>query len=292
MRRICDGQRKLYSAEYRIESQKAAMKIAAVSATIRAAVNTALAALAIMLAPAARAQARAPVVLAAASLQESLSAVADAWARHGHPRPVIAFAASSALARQVEAGAPADLFLSADEDWMNYLAARNLLRRGSRQSLLTNAIVLIAPAASRVRLKAAPRFALAQALGAGRLAMADPDAVPAGKYGREALIRLGVWPQVQGRLTRSENVRAALALVARGEAPLGIVFATDARANPAVRVVSMFPTNSHAPVSYPVAGLARAINPAGESFRRFLLKAQAGAIFRRFGFGTRQGRMP
>ena len=241
------------------------------------------------LAPAAPAfaQQRAPVVLAAASLQESLSAVADAWARHGHPRPVISFAASSALARQVEAGAPADLFISADEDWMNYLAQRKLLRAGSRLSLLTNDIVVIAPAASRVRLTAAPRFALAEALGSGRLAMADPDAVPAGKYGREALTRLGVWPQVQGKVARAENVRAALALVARGEAPLGIVFATDARASPAVRVVSTFPANSHAPVSYPVAGLATATNPEGESFRRFLLTGEAKAIFRRFGFGTR-----
>ena len=231
---------------------------------------------------------QAPVVLAAASLQESLTAVAEAWERHGHPRPVISFAASSALARQVEAGAPADLFLSADEEWMNYLDQRKLLRPGSRAGLLTNDIVLIAPAAGRLRLTAARGFALAQALGPnGRLAMADPSSVPAGKYGREALTFLGVWPQVQAKVARAENVRAALALVARGEAPLGIVFATDARASPAVRVVSTFPPGSHAPVSYPLAALTRATNPEGEAFRRFLLSGEAKAIFRRFGFGTR-----
>jgi molybdate transport system substrate-binding protein len=227
-------------------------------------------------------------VLAAASLQEALSAAADVWARKGHPRPVIAFAASSALARQIEAGAPADLFFSADEDWMNYLEQRRLLRPGSRVSLLTNDIVLIAPAASNVRLSAARGFPLARALGPnGRLALADPDSVPAGKYAREALTALGVWPQVQGKVARAENVRAALAFVARGEAPLGIVFATDARASAAVRVVSTFPPASHAPVSYPLAAPARATNPEGEGFRRFLLSGEAKAIFRRFGFGTR-----
>lgn len=170
---------------------------------------------------------------------------------------------------------------------MNYLARRRLLRTGSRVSLLTNDIVLVAPAASRVRLTAAPNFPLARTLGTGRLAMADPDAVPAGKYAREALTKLGVWQQVQGRVARAENVRAALALVARGETPLGIVFATDARATSAVRVVSTFPAHSHAAISYPVAGLATAANPEGEGFRRFLLTGEARAIFRRFGFGTR-----
>ncbi len=229
-----------------------------------------------------------PTVLAAASLQESLTGVAEAWVRKGHPRPVIAFAASSALARQIEAGAPADLFFSADEDWMSYLEQRRLLRPGSRVSLLTNDIVLIAPAGSNVRLSAARGFPLAQALGPnGRLALADPDSVPAGKYAREALTSLGVWPQVHGKMARAENVRAALAFVARGAAPLGIVFATDARASTAVRVVSTFPAASHAPVSNPLAAPARATNPEGEAFRRFLLSGEAKAIFRRFGFGTR-----
>lgn len=228
---------------------------------------------------------RPPVVLAAASLQEALTAVADSWARTGHPRPILSFAASSALARQVEAGAPADLFLSADEDWMTYLDQRGLVRRGARTALLTNGLVLVAPAGSAVRLTIAPRFALARALGGGRLAMADPDSVPAGRYGRAALTTLGVWPAVQGRVARAENVRAALALVARGEAPLGIVFATDALATPAVRVVGRFPASSHPPIRYPVAALARSANREGEAFRRYLLGPEARRIFGRFGFG-------
>jgi len=232
------------------------------------------------------AEPRAPVVLAAASLQEALTAAADSWASQEHPRPTLSFAASSALARQVEAGAPADLFVSADSEWMDYLAARRLVRPGSRANLATNRLILIAPAASRARVAMGPRLALAPALGVWRLAMADPDSVPAGRYGREALTRLGAWPQVAARLARAENVRAALALVARGEAPLGVVYATDARAEPRVRIIAEFPAASHTPIVYPVAGLARAANPEGEAFRRFLLSPQGQAILRRFGFGA------
>lgn len=238
------------------------------------------------MAPAA-AQPRAPLVLAAASLQESLGAAADAWARRGHPRPVISFAASSALARQIESGAPADMFVSADEVWMDYLAARKLLRGGTRVPLLTNRLVLVAPAGSKLRLTIGRGFPLARALGKGRLAMADPDAVPAGKYGRQALTRLGVWHSVKSRIARAENVRAALAFVARGEAPLGIVYATDARAEPGVRVVGTFPAASHAPITYPVALLARSTSRDAEAFRRYLVSPQGKAIFRRFGFGVR-----
>lgn len=229
----------------------------------------------------------APVVLAAASLQESLSAAADAYARKGHPRPVLSFAASSALARQVAAGAPADLFISADEEWMNWLDQRGQIRPASRVSLLTNALVLVAPASSRIRLDPVPGFPLARALGAGRLALADPDSVPAGIYAKQSLTALGVWPSVSGRLARAENVRAALALVARGESPLGVVYATDARAAPGLRVVATFPAQSHRPITYPLASLAVSRNPEGEQFRRFLLSAEAKALFRRFGFGTR-----
>lgn len=238
------------------------------------------------MAPAA-AQPRAPLVLAAASLQESLGAAADAWTRRGHPRPVISFAASSALARQIESGAPADMFVSADEEWMDYLAARKLLRGGTRVPLLTNRLVLVAPAGSKLRLTIGRGFPLARALGKGRLAMADPDAVPAGKYGRQALTRLGVWHSVKSRIARAENVRAALAFVARGEAPLGIVYATDARAEPGVRVVGTFPAASHAPITYPVALLARSTSRDAEAFRRYLVSPQGKAIFRRFGFGVR-----
>ncbi|HET9630454.1 MAG TPA: molybdate ABC transporter substrate-binding protein [Novosphingobium sp.] len=230
---------------------------------------------------------RAAVVLAAASLQESLGAAADAWARRGHPRPVVSFAASSALARQVEAGAPADLFISADEEWMDYLAQRRLVRPETRVDFLTNRLVLVAPAGSPLRLAIAPRMALGTALGTGRLALADPASVPAGRYAQQALTQLGAWPQVAGRLARAENVRAALALVARGEAPLGVVYATDALAEKRVRVVGLFPAGSHAPITYPLARLARSDNTDGEAFRRFLLSGEAKALFRRYGFGTR-----
>lgn len=235
---------------------------------------------------------QAPVVLAAASLQESLTAAAQRWAAKGHPKPVLSFAASSALARQVEAGAPADLFISADENWMNYLAQRRLIQPRTRVSFLTNSLVLVAPAASRIglgsgRLSIGPRFPLAAALGQGRLAMADPAAVPAGKYGKEALTRLGVWASVEPKIAAAENVRAGLALVSRGEAPLGIVYATDARAAPGVRVIGTFPASSHGPISYPLAALASSRNPEAEGFRRFLVSAEGKAMFRRFGFGTR-----
>ncbi|MFC6622098.1 molybdate ABC transporter substrate-binding protein [Novosphingobium panipatense] len=226
------------------------------------------------------------LVLAAASLQESMNAAADAWARKGHPRPRISFAASSALARQVAGGARADLFVSADEQWMNHLQARNLLRRGTRVSFLRNTLVLIAPRASAVRLRVGPGMALARALGKGRLAIADPGGVPAGLYAKEALTRLGVWASVVDRLAPAESVRGALALVDRGAAPLGIVYATDARADSRVRVVGTFPASSHSPISYPVATLSRSRNPEGEAFRRYLVSAQGKSLFRRFGFGT------
>lgn len=235
----------------------------------------------------AAAQPRGPLVLAAASLQESLNAAADGWARKKHARPVISFAGSSALARQIEAGAPADLFISADEEWMTYVAGKGLLRPRTRVSFLTNRLVLIAPAASPLRLTIAPRFPLARALGNGRLAMADPASVPAGKYGQEALTRLGVWPSVADKVARAENVRAALALVDRGAAPLGVVYATDARADTGVRVVGTFPANSHAPISYPVAVLSASTHRDAEGFRRYLISAEGKAVFRRFGFGTR-----
>ena len=233
------------------------------------------------------ASARPPVVLAAASLQEALTAAADRWVAKGHERPVISFAASSALARQVEAGAPADLFASADEQWMDHVAAAGFLAPGTRAPFLTNRLVLVAPAASRISLPIRPAFPLARALGDGRLAMGDPDAVPAGIYGKAALASLGVWPQVAAKVARAESVRAALALVARGEAPLGVVYATDARAEPRVRVVGVFPAPSHPPIIYPLARLRRSGSADAGPFRRFLLSGEGKAIFRRFGFGTR-----
>lgn len=235
--------------------------------------------------PVVAAPARAPLVLAAASLQESMTAAADAWVRKGHPKPVISFAASSALARQVEAGAAADLFVSADEDWMDALGAKRLIVPSSRAPFLGNRLVVIAPRASRVTipLKSGP---LARVLGAGPLAMADMESVPAGKYGKAALEKLGVWASVSPHVVRAENVRAALALVERGAAPLGIVYATDARASSKVRIAGVFPVGSHPPITYPIARLKASTNPEGEAFRRFLLSRDGKAIFVRFGFSA------
>lgn len=233
------------------------------------------------------AQSRGPLVLAAASLQESLNAAADRWAAKGHPRPVLSFASSSALARQIEAGARADLFISADEEWMDYVAGKGLLKPRTRVSFLTNSLVLAAPAGSAAKVTIGRDFPLARMLGNGRLAMADPDSVPAGKYGKEALIYLGVWPSVSGKIARAENVRAALALVSRGEAPFGIVYATDARAERGVKVAGTFPASSHTPITYPVATLAASSHRDAEAFRRFLISQEGKAIFRNFGFGPR-----
>lgn len=240
-----------------------------------------------LLATPAAAREQGPLVLAAASLQESLSTAADAWAAKGHQRPLLSFAASSALARQIEAGAPADLFLSADEPWMDAVAAKGLVRPHSRAILLTNRLVLVSPADNKAGLVIRRGFPLGPALGPGRLAMADPDSVPAGKYGKEALTTLGVWPAVAGRIAAAENVRAALALVERRQAPYGIVYETDARASRAVRIVGTFPAASHQPITYPIARLSRSTHEEAEGFRRFLLSAPGKAIFRRYGFGTR-----
>lgn len=235
-------------------------------------------------APAAGAEPRGPTVLAAASLQEVMEDAAAAWARRGHPRPILSFAASSALARQVLAGAPADLFLPADVEWMDAVARRGLLAPGTRAVLAGNRLVLVAR-------RGAPPLAglsgahLLRALGDGRLAMADA-AVPAGRYGEAALRRLGAWQAVSPRIVRAENVRAALALVARGAAPYGIVYATDARAEPAVSVAGVFPARSHPPIVYPVARLGTATAPEAEAFRRFLLSPAGRAILARRGFAV------
>lgn len=239
-------------------------------------------------APPAMAQARGPVVLAAASLQEAMTDAANVWSARRHARPVLSFAGSSALARQIDAGAPADLFVSADEDWMDHVARKGLVRPGTRMSFLANRLVLIAPANSRVRaLTIGRNFPLARLLGQGRLAMADPDAVPAGKYGKAALSNLGVWAAVSTRVARAENVRAALALVERGEAPFGVVYATDARASRRVKVVGTFPADSHGPITYPVALLQTSTDREAEGFRRFLISREGKALFARRGFVAR-----
>lgn len=229
-----------------------------------------------------------PLVLAAASLQESLTAAADAWAAKGHPHPTLSFAASSALARQIDAGAPADLFISADEPWMDDVQAHRLARPGTRASFLANRLVLIAPAGSKGGVAIGKGMPLARALGDGRLAMADPESVPAGKYGKAALTALGVWTGLETKIARGDSVRAALALVERGEAPYGIVYETDAKASKGVRIVGTFPEDSHPPITYPIAILTASTSPDTAGFERFLLSAQGRAIFQRYGFQSRR----
>lgn len=225
-------------------------------------------------------------VFAAASLQESLTAASEAWTRAGRAPARLSFGASSALARQIEKGAPADLFLSADLEWMDWLAERRLIVAASRRNLLSNQLVLIAPAASKTTLKVGKGMPLARALGEGRLAVADTAAVPAGKYAKASLTALGVWNSVSDKLLPGENVRAALAYVSRGEAPLGIVYATDARADPKVRVVGTLPAASHPPIVYPGAVLAASRNGAAGGFLGFLQGPEASAVFRKYGFGV------
>jgi len=222
-------------------------------------------------------------VFAAASLKDALDENVKAYQAKAKDRVVVSYAASSALARQIEAGAPADIFMSADLDWMDYLEQRRLIKSDTRRNLLRNRLALIAPADSKVSVSIAQGFPLAKLLGNGRLAMANPEAVPAGKYGRASLEALGVWNDVQGKLASVENVRAALVLVSRGEAPLGIVYKTDATAEPKVRVVGLFPENTHPPIIYPVAITATGSPPA-ETFLNWLNRAEARTIFQKHGF--------
>jgi molybdate transport system substrate-binding protein len=220
------------------------------------------------------------LVFAAASLKNAL----DEVAAQAPVMAVASYASSSALARQIAAGAPAQVFISADLAWMDYLEQRNAIRKDSRRNLLGNRLVLIAPAGSTVQASIAPRFPLAQLLGSGRLALGDPGHVPAGRYAKAALESLGVWRSVQGRLAPAENVRAALALVARGEAPLGVVYATDAAAETKVRVVGEFPQGSHPPIVYPAALTTRGGGPQAAAFLAFLGSPAARRIFEKHGF--------
>jgi molybdate transport system substrate-binding protein len=221
-------------------------------------------------------------IFAAASLETALGEIATIYGDHrGGPLRLV-FGASSAMARQVAQGAPADIFISADQDWMDWLESRRGLIEGSRRDLLSNRLVLIAPRDSTVKLDLAPTTRLAAALGTGRLAVADPQAVPAGRYAHAALTRLGLWDQVRTRLVPAETVRTALAYVARKEAPLGIVYATDAAIEPRVRVVATFPATSHPPIIYPAALVRR--SPGGLAVLDYLAGPDAQAIFRRQGF--------
>jgi len=232
-------------------------------------------------------KAQGPVVFAAASLTDALGRIGEIYEAAGHPAPRFSFAASSALARQIEQGAEADVFFSADEDWMNYLASKNLIDPATRRPMLTNTLVLVAPARASFQLDLAPGMDLAGALKGGRLSLADPASVPAGKYARQALQHFGVWASVEASVVRAENVRAALRYVETGDAAAGIVFGTDAAAaGEAVSVVGTFPADSHAPIIYPVALLAGKGEGAGEEFLEFLGSRQALDVFTAAGFGT------
>ena len=224
-------------------------------------------------------------VFAAASLQESLDEVARLWsARSGQP-VVVSYAASPALARQIGQGAPADLFVSADEDWMDHLQQRGLVDAATRFVLVRNRLVLVGPKSAASPVRPLQRGQLRAALGpSGRLALAQTDIVPAGRYARQALESLQLWPEVADRLVEVDNVRAALSFVARGEAPLGIVYATDARAEPTVRVLAHISADRHAPIVYPVARVAGADAAVADGFLRFLAGPEARDVFVDAGF--------
>jgi molybdate transport system substrate-binding protein len=232
----------------------------------------------------ASAQDKPVLVFAAASLKTALDQIAGKWRQETVKQATISYAASSTLAKQIENAAPADLFISADEDWMDYLQQRKLIDSATRIDLLGNKLVLIAPKDSPVTTTIAPGFPLGKLLGDGKLAMADPNSVPAGKYGKAALTKLGVWPSVAGQVAAAENVRAALLLVARGEAPLGIVYQTDAAAEPGVKVVAAFPPETHPPIVYPMALVAGGKNPDAPTLAAYLRGDAARALFEAQGF--------
>jgi molybdate transport system substrate-binding protein len=227
------------------------------------------------------------IVFAAASLQESLTEAADTYAAGGAAKPVISFAASSALARQIENGAGASLFISADQQWMDYLAEKKLILADTRTDYLGNTLVLVAPAAHPFKATIKPGFPLADILKSGMLAMGDPEAVPAGKYGKAALEKLGVWAQVQDHVAAMDNVRSALALVERDEVTAGIVYGTDAAVSKKVVVVDTFPEDSHPPIVYPLALVKGHDTKDAKAFRTYLLSSAGKAIFAKYGFATK-----
>jgi molybdate transport system substrate-binding protein len=222
-------------------------------------------------------------VFGAASLTEVLQDLGDTFTKDTSIPVRFSFASSSALARQIENGAPADLFFSADLEWMDYLQARALIRPATRVDMVGNQLILVAPVDSKVTLKIEPHFPLAATLGKGRLATGDPDSVPAGRYAKEALIALGVWDSVSARLVRADSVRAALAFVDRGETPLGIVYATDALADKKVRFVDAFPAESHEPIIYPAA-LTNVANADAAKFLAYMRGPAGDLAFKRYGF--------
>jgi|SRR5262245_24782028 len=224
------------------------------------------------------------LVFGAASLKNALDEANAAYQRQTSKKVVVSYGASSALARQIESGAPTDIFISADLDWMDYVAQRSLIKPATRSNFLGNTLVLVAPADSKVTLTIGRNFPLTQALGSGRLAMADPASVPAGKYGKAALEALGVWSSVADKVAPAPDVRATLVLVARGEAPLGIVYQTDAAAEKAVKTVATFPAETHPPIVYPMALTASSSHPDALAYAAFLKSDAVKPIFEKQGF--------
>ncbi|MGE4252684.1 MAG: molybdate ABC transporter substrate-binding protein [Parvibaculaceae bacterium] len=240
--------------------------------------------LALVMSFAAQAPAEPVNVFAAASLKNALDAVSAAWTAEAGKETKNTYAASSALAKQIEQAAPADVFVSADLDWMDYVAGKQLIKPDTRKTLLGNALVLVAAKDAGVKLELEPGADLTGALAGGKLAVGDVKAVPAGKYAKAALEKLGLWAAVEASLAQAENVRAALALVARGEARLGIVYATDAKAEPQVEIAGVFPEDSHPPIVYPVAVVTSSQNPDAEAFVTYLSSPKAQEIFTAQGF--------
>jgi molybdate transport system substrate-binding protein len=232
----------------------------------------------------AAAQGRDVLVFAAASLKNALDEISAQWQRESGKKVAISYAASNTLIKQIEQGAPADIFMSADLDWMDYGQQKDLIKPDTRANLLGNRLVLIAPKDANVSVNIAPGFDLAAALKGDRLAMANVDAVPAGKYGKAALEKLGAWNGVKDRIAQAESVRAALVLVSRGEAPLGLVYQTDAAADPTVRIVGTFPENTHPPIIYPIALTKESRNADAQAFLNYIRSPAARAAFERQGF--------
>jgi molybdate transport system substrate-binding protein len=232
----------------------------------------------------AMAQARNVLVFAAASLKNALDEVAAQWQREAGKKVVISYAASNTLIKQIEQGAPADIFISADLDWMDYGAQKNLIKPDTRSNLLGNRLVLVAPKDASLSVDIKPGFDLAALLRGGRLSMANVDAVPAGKYGKTALEKLGAWGGVKDKIAQADNVRAALLLVSRGEAPLGIVYQTDAAADPSVKIVGTFPESTHPPIIYPFALTKESGNPDAAAFLNYVKSPAARPAFEKQGF--------
>jgi molybdate transport system substrate-binding protein len=232
----------------------------------------------------AAAQGRDVLAFAAASLKNALDDIAAQWQRESGKKAAISYAASNTLIKQIEQGAPADIFISADLDWMDYGQQKGLIKPDTRSNLLGNRLVLVAPKDSNISANIRPGFDLAALLKGGRLAMGNVDAVPAGKYGKAALEKLGAWDGIKDKIAQAESVRAALLLVARGEAPLGVVYQTDAASDPTVKIVGTFPENTHPPIIYPIALTKESTSPDASAFLNFIRSPAARPIFERQGF--------